>query len=476
MTAILWLRRDLRLDDNPALQAALATGAAVLPVYIHAPDEESPWEPGGASRWWLHASLRSLDAALRERGSRLHIARGDSLNVLKQLAAETGATQVHWSRLYDPSTRERDTRIKQALRAAGLRCESHGSALLFEPWEISTAEHQPYRVFSAFWRACVKALTEPRPVAAPDRLPPPPEIDGGVSLDALGLLPRIPWDDGLKATWNPGEFSARERTEEFLDGQVADYSELRDQPGIPGTSRLAPHLHFGEISPRRILSMVIERFGDPTAKPVEAFVREVGWREFGYHLLYHFPQTPTEPLNRQFADFPWASAEVEAQLRAWQRGQTGIPMVDAGMRELWHSGWMHNRVRMVVASFLTKNLLIPWQDGARWFWDTLVDADLASNTLGWQWTAGCGADAAPYFRVFNPVRQGERFDPDGRYVRRWCPELRELPDKYLHQPWAAPETLLRSAGVKLGESYPAPMVDLGKSRARALAAYEQVKG
>lgn len=476
MTAILWLRRDLRLDDSPALQAAIAKGQKVLPVYIHAPDEEAPWKPGAASRWWLHGSLQSLDAALRERASRLHIARGNSLDVLKRLAAETGATEVHWSRLYDPSTRERDTRIKQALRAEGLRCESHCSALLFEPWEIANAEQQPYRVFSAFWRACVKALKEPQPLSAPDQLPAAPDVDASVSLDALGLLPKIPWDDGLKATWVPGEPGARQGAEAFLDGQVSDYAELRDQPGVLGTSRLSPYLHFGEISPRRILRMVLDRFGDPTAKPVEAFVREVGWREFGYHLLYHFPQTPTEPLNAQFEDFPWASGDTEGPLRAWQRGQTGIPMVDAGMRELWHTGWMHNRGRMVVASFLTKNLLIPWQEGAHWFWDTLVDADLASNTLGWQWTAGCGADAAPYFRVFNPVRQGERFDPDGSYVRRWCPELAKLPDKHLHQPWAAPQSVLRAAGVRLGEDYPVPLVDLGKSRERALAAYEQIKG
>lgn len=476
MTAILWLRRDLRLDDNPALERALASGARLLPLYIHAPDEEQPWQPGGASRWWLHKSLASLDASLRERGSRLHVARGDSLEVLRRIAAETGATEVHWGRLYDPGTRARDTGIKQALRTDGLRCESHGSALLFEPWEIRNANGEPYRVFSAFWRACLKKLTKPDSTEAPGRLPPPPDLRDGLPIKALELLPRIRWDEGLDERWTPGESSARRQLESFLAGRVSEYGDARDLPGVGGTSRLSPHLHFGEISPKRILGAVMDGFGDPTSEPVEAFVREVGWREFAYHLLYHFPQTPTDPLDPRFAAFPWDEEATEDDLSAWQRGQTGIPLVDAGMRELWTTGWMHNRVRMVVASLLTKNLRIPWQHGARWFWDTLVDADLASNTLGWQWTAGCGADAAPYFRVFNPVRQGERFDPDGAYVRHWCPELARLPDSHIHAPWAAPAATLRAAGVTLGRTYPTPIVDLGESRKRALAAYEQIKG
>ncbi|MBK1724481.1 cryptochrome/photolyase family protein [Thiocystis violacea] len=476
MTAILWLRRDLRLDDNPALMAALDSDQGVLPLYIHAPNEEAPWAPGGASQWWLHGSLRSLDEALRQRGSRLRIERGDSLAVLRRVIAESSATEVHWNRLYDPEARARDARIKQALRADGLRCESHKASLLFEPWEITKSDGQPYRVFSAFWRACVKSLAHPRPVAAPARLPATAPPSGAIALDDLQLLPRIRWDQGLQSSWQPGEPAALALAERFLHAQVEDYKAARDLPGVVGTSRLSPYLHFGEISPRRILALVMDAFGDPTSEPVESFVREIGWREFAYHLLYHFPQTPTEPLEARFADFPWSSAENQGALDAWQRGQTGIPLVDAGMRELWHSGWMHNRVRMVVASLLTKNLLIPWQAGARWFWDTLVDADLASNTQGWQWTAGCGADAAPYFRVFNPIRQGERFDPQGSYVRRWCPELARLPDSHIHQPWAAPQPTLRAAGVSIGGNYPAPIVDLAASRLRALAAYERIKG
>jgi deoxyribodipyrimidine photo-lyase len=473
---ILWFRRDLRLDDNPALTAALSDGAPIVPVYIHAPEEEVPWEPGAASRWWLHRSLAALDESLRARGNRLRILRGPSLESLRHLAHETGAHTIHWNRLYDPATRERDTRIKQTLRAEGLRCESHKAALLFEPWEILNGSGQPYRVFSAFWRACMRSLSVEPPCPAPETLPSIPETiapNARLSLDSLELLPRTQWDGGLRATWTPGETGAQERACAFIATELADYGTARDRPDQPGTSRLSPHLHFGEIGPRRLLSWIITAFGDPSQGAAEPYVRELGWREFGYHLLHHFPHTTEAPLDGRFDRFPWATDGVETALAAWQQGRTGIPLVDAGMRELWHTGWMHNRVRMVVASLLTKNLLIPWQTGARWFWDTLVDADLAGNTLGWQWTAGCGADAAPYFRVFNPVLQGQRFDPDGRYVRRWCPELARLPDKYLHQPWTAPQSILTAAGVRLGHDYPTPIVDLAKSRVRALAAWEQ---
>ncbi|MBK1717956.1 cryptochrome/photolyase family protein [Thiocystis violacea] len=476
MTSLLWFRRDLRLDDNPALAAALAGGDRVVPVYIQAPSEEAPWEPGAASRWWLHGSLASLDASLRQRGNRLWILRDDSLLALRRVIAATGATQVHWNRLYDPATTERDTRIKQALRADGLRVESHKAALLFEPWEIANTQGQPYRVFSAFWRACVKSLALVQPIPAPETLPAGPVPEWTLALDDLELLPRLHWDQGMRDTWTPGEATALALVRSFLETRIAAYGEDRDRPDRPGTSRLSPHLHFGEISPRRLLSLIREQVGDPTADPAEPYARELGWREFSHHLLYHFPQTATAPLDKRFADFPWAENGVEDRLAAWQQGRTGIPLVDAGMRELWHGGWMHNRVRMVVASLLTKNLRIPWQAGARWFWDTLVDADLASNTQGWQWTAGCGADAAPYFRVFNPVRQGERFDPEGRYVRRWCPELARLPDKYLQQPWTAPQAILSAAGVRLGHDYPRPIVDLAASRAQALAAWERIKG
>jgi deoxyribodipyrimidine photo-lyase len=303
----------------------------------------------------------------------------------------------------------------------------------------------------------------------------PPVADGleGLAIDALALRPTIPWDQGLRASWQPGEAGAAEQLERFLDTGLADYAEARDRPAAPGTSRLSPHLHFGEIGPRQILAQV--RAACPQPAQADPYLRELGWREFSHQLLYHFPHTPLEPLNPRFAAFPWRREGADALLAAWQQGRTGIPIVDAGMRELWHSGWMHNRVRMIVASLLTKNLRLPWQAGARWFWDTLVDADLANNTQGWQWSAGCGADAAPYFRIFNPVRQGERFDPDGRYVRRWCPELAPLPDKHLQQPWQASAAELRACGVPLGTDYPLPVIDLKASRAEALAAYDQIK-
>lgn len=474
-TVILWMRRDLRLDDNPALRAALVDCDRLVPVYVHAPDEEAPWSPGAASRWWLHWSLLALDGSLRSLGSRLWIVRGDSLGRLRQIAAATGARRIHWNRLYDPAARARDGRIKGALRSDGLRVESHPGSVLFEPWELATGAGDPYRVFTPFWRRCTERLGGLSALPAPSTLPPGPDGLESCPLEALDLLPRIPWDAGLRATWTSGEAAAQARARAFLLKRVQAYAGERDRPDRDGTSGLSPHLHFGEISPRRLLALVAERWGGPSADPAAPFVREIGWREFAYHLIYHFPQTTDEPLDPRFAGLPWRSAGADHMLRAWQRGETGIPLVDAGMRQLWGTGWMHNRVRMVVASFLTKNLRLPWQSGARWFWDTLVDADLASNSLGWQWSAGCGADAAPYFRVFNPVRQGERFDPGGDYVRRWVPELARLPERHIHQPWAAPASVLSAAGVRLGCDYPKPVVDLRSSREAALAAYEVIK-
>jgi deoxyribodipyrimidine photo-lyase len=472
-TGILWLRRDLRLADNPALLEAIATCAQVLPLYIHAPEEEAPWAPGAASNWWLHRSLTALDQSLRERGSRLAIARGDSLETLVRVVRGVGATRVFWSRLYDPATRERDARIKVALREQGLECQSHKASLLFEPWEVRTGIGEPYRVYSAFWRRCAPGLQDLVPLSAPEQLPPAPQLPS-LDLGSLGLLPSIPWDEGLRGRWQPGESAALERAQSFIAEGLAGYGERRDLPAIAGTSSLSPHLHFGEIGPRQVLAQIAEQHGDLRGPAAEPFVREILWRELAYHLLYHFPATTDQPLDPRFTRFPWRE-DGEALLLAWQRGQTGIPLVDAGMRELWHTGWMHNRVRMVVASFLAKNLRLPWQQGARWFWDTLVDADLASNTLGWQWSAGCGADAAPYFRIFNPVRQGERFDPGGGYVGRWCPELARLPPKHIHQPWATPTASLQAAGVRLGLDYPHPVVDLGRSRTEALECFESIK-
>ncbi|HUW53226.1 MAG TPA: deoxyribodipyrimidine photo-lyase [Rhodanobacter sp.] len=462
-TALVLFRRDLRLADNPAWSAACAAHAQVLPVFIQADD--GAWSAGAASRWWLHHSLAELDRQLRDAGAGLHLRRGEPLQTLRALITCSGASAVYWNRLYEPSTIARDKHIKSALQEAGIAVHSHYAALWREPWQVTTRQGQPYKVFTPFWRNLRPQLqaVEPLPV------PPVPgwrELPDGLPLAALELLPRIAWADGLAASWQPGETGARELLDIFGDNAIGDYAHARDLPARHGTSRLSPHLHFGEISPRQIHFELDRRARTTAAKrrpDIEPYLRELGWREFAHHLLYHFPRMPTDNFNPRFDDFPWAPADP-AVLERWRHGRTGIPLVDAGMRELWHTGWMHNRVRMIAGSFLTRNLRQHWQHGARWFWDTLVDADLANNTLGWQWVAGCGADAAPYFRVFNPVTQARRFDPDGRYLRRWLPELAEAPLALLHEPWRDADFLEHSG-------YPAPMVDLGESRQLALDAY-----
>lgn len=475
--AIVWFRLDLRLSDNPALAAARAEGGPIVPLYIDDPDAEGSWAPGAASRWWLHHSLAALDADLRRRGSRLILARGPSHAVFRALARDLGVGSVHWTRRYEPLVIARDRKIKEDLRATGWRVQSHNGSLLREPWDVRTKTGAPYQVFTPFWRACAEQLPPPPPLAAPERLDPVPSAVPSLKLEDLELLPRIDWAAGMRAAWRPGEAGAQERLAAFIDRDASRYAHQRDIPGEAWTSRLSPHLHFGEISPRQVWAAVqsASEWEIPPAAlgSIETYLRELGWREFGYHLLYHFPYTIERPLREGFSAFPWQ--EAPALLRAWQRGRTGYPIVDAGMRELWATGWMHNRVRMIAASFLVKDLLISWRAGAAWFWDTLVDADLASNTLGWQWTAGCGADAAPYFRVFHPVRQGEKFDPHGTYVRRWIPELRALPDAIVHRPWSAQAATLRAAGIELGRDYPLPIVDHGAARVRALEAWAEAK-
>jgi deoxyribodipyrimidine photo-lyase len=484
-SVLLWIRQDLRLADNPALSAAIERGSPVLPVFVWAPEEEEPWAPGAASRWWLHQSLARLAADLAARGSRLVIRRAaarpagaasapaaddaddGTLAALRELLRDTGARAIYWNRRYEPAVTARDTRIKQSLRDSGIEAESFNAALLAEPWDVRNQSGRPFQVFTPFWKHVRVSLDPPQPLAAPAAIPAPPSWPASLPLEALALQPTIRWDTGLARAWEPGERGAARNLGSFLAGPVRDYDDARNFPGTTGTSRLSPHLHFGELSPRQVWHAAPEW-------RQRQFVTEVGWREFAHHLLFHFPRTPDEPLRSEFLQFPWEGDR--ALLPAWQRGRTGVPLVDAGMRELWATGWMHNRVRMVVASFLVKNLRLPWQDGARWFWDTLVDADLASNTLGWQWSAGCGADAAPYFRVFNPVLQGLKFDPDGAYVRRWVPELAELAAPLVHSPWDADAATLRAAGIVLGETYPRPIVDLKASRDAALAAYQQMRG
>jgi deoxyribodipyrimidine photo-lyase len=475
--SLLWFRQDLRLADNPALLAAIRRGGPVVPVFIWSPEEEGRWPPGAASRWWLHQSLAQLDLSLRQRGSRLIIRRGPTLAALRELTDHTGATAVYWNRRYEPSGISRDTKVKAALKHDGLTTESFNSSLLFEPWTVQTQNGQPYKVFSAFWRACLAQPELAPPTDAPSQIGAPRHWPATLKLADLGLEPTIDWAGGIRASWSPGETGASEILNRFLGEALADYPTGRNHPNRPGTSRLSPHLHFGEISVLQIwFALRNNRRGGRTrnsAEAIHSYSSELGWREFAHHLLFHFPHTPEQPLREEFAAFPWK--RDRNNLRAWQRGRTGYPIVDAGMRELWQTGWMHNRVRMVVASFLVKDLLIPWQEGAAWFWDTLVDADLANNTLGWQWTAGCGADAAPYFRIFNPVTQGEKFDPNGEYVRHWIPELNELPLEWIHKPWQAPPRVLADAGIELGSDYPERIVDHDEARSRALAAIRQIK-
>ncbi len=465
--AIVWFRRDLRLSDHAALTAALADGRPVLPVYIHAPHEDGNWQPGAASNWWLHHALTALDADLRARGSRLMVYAGDSLGVLRELVGVSGADAVHWSRCYEPAAIARDAAVKSAFKAIGITATSHNAALWSEPWTLVTSTGGPYRVFTPFWRALRARLIAKAPLPAPKRVPLPASccapLPGERTIAELGLLPRIRWDRAFADQWQPGEAGAWAAFDAFVESTLADYQAKRDHPALAGTSRLSAHLHFGAISPRQILWALTSR---GLAERGEFYLRELGWREFSHHLLYHYPHTTDEPLNPRFASFPWREPDPTLHA-AWQQGRTGIPIVDAGMRELWTTGFMHNRVRMIVASFLTKNLRYHWLHGARWFWDTLVDADLANNTQGWQWSAGSGADAAPYFRIFNPVAQGERFDADGAYVRRFCPELAGLAPKHLHAPWTAPQP---------PNGYPRPIVDLRASREAALAAWRESAG
>lgn len=469
-TTILWFRNDLRLDDNAALHAALARGRNVIPLFIWDPESEGDWPTGGASRCWLHGSLSNLDNALREAGSRLVIRQGKSLGVLLRLLDETNADAVFWNRRYEPATIARDKQIKVVLRERGVTAESYNSAILFEPWTVQTKSSTPYRVFSPFYRACLSLPEPDAPLPAPKTIAALGQWPTSSELSELGLLPPIPWDASIRSTWSFGEAASNTRLADFLSQSLTGYLDARDRPDVDGTSRLSAYLHFGELSPRRVWHTVREvlqnRKQKASSQCAEGFLRQLVWREFAHHLLFHFPHTPTAPLNQSFARFPWR--DDPKALKAWQQGKTGYPFVDAGMRQLWTTGWMHNRVRMVVGSFLVKDLLIPWQSGARWFWDTLVDADLANNTMGWQWVAGCGADAAPFFRIFNPVSQGERCDPNGVYVRQWVPELAKLPDRWIHKPWQAPQAVLQEAGVTLGKSYPAPMVDHDEARKKAL--------
>ncbi len=469
--ALVWFRRDLRLADNPALQAALDAGYTPIPVYVFAPDEEAPWAPGAATLAWLHQSLLSLAADLEARGSRLIIRRGGSQTALEDLVAATEAEAVFWNRLYDPANIARDVAIKAHFKQRGLHVQSENSSLLVEPWTISTGAETPYKVFTPFWKNAVQHMDLTHLSDAPASLPAPPAELTSLAIEALALLPRLGWDSNFWTHWIPGEAGASELLDVFIDGAATGYKEQRNFPDRTGSSKLSPHLHFGEISPARIVQRIRAQSWPAKVEPdITHYISELGWREFSHHLLFHFPHTAEHNLNEKFDQFRWADADPEL-LSAWQQGRTGIPIVDAGMRELWATGWMHNRVRMIVASVLTKNLRYHWSHGARWFWDTLVDADLANNTQGWQWTAGTGADASPYFRIFNPVTQSLKFDAEGTYIRRWVPELAKLPVPALFAPWEDP-----ALAAELAPDYPAaPIVDLRDSREAALVALSETK-
>ena len=464
---IVWFRQDLRITDNPALHAAAASGP-ILPLYILDDSNAADAQMGGTSRVWLHHALNALNRSL---DGHLQVFRGNPLTILNTLCQTHAIKNIFWNRCYEPWRIKRDTDIKQTLSAQSIHVQSFNGSLLWEPWDVLKKDGTPYKVFTPFYRK--GCLTKPSPRAP---LPAPSAFEfletpqSENTADSLSLLPSLDWHKSVSADWDISEAGAQTRLNRFLEHAIHDYKNGRNLPSKTGVSRLSAYLHFGQISPNQVWHATLD--AQPT-DGVDVYQSELGLREFSYSLLYHFPQLPKDNLQPRFDAFPWIMNENH--LNAWQRGLTGYPIVDAGMRELWQTGYMHNRVRMIVGSFLVKNLLIHWHHGEAWFWDCLFDSDLASNSASWQWIAGCGADAAPYFRIFNPITQGEKFDADGRYTRRYVPELADLPDKYLFQPWSAPAEVLQRANVILGKNYPQPIVDLKSSRQRALDAYQQTR-
>lgn len=461
--AIVWFRRDLRLRDHSALSAAAAHHDFIIPLFLYSPLEDGMWPAGAASRWWLHHSLTRLTEALSQHGLALVIRQGDAIENLREIIGATGAAAVYWNEGDEPASRATSQTLSAALRRDGIACYVFYNDGLTTPHHLKTSQGGAYRVFTPFWRNLSAELVLHPPQPEPSLIA-HPRVLRSVPLDELKLLPQRRWETDLSRSWTPGEQGAWSRLHTFVRESLSGYSIQREQPALIGTSRLSPHLHFGEISSNAV-AWTVQQSGLSAGAP--DFIRQLAWREFAQYVLYHFPQTSDQPMDARFKSFPWRP-DYEMELKCWQRGVTGIPIVDAGMRELWHTGWMHNRVRMIVASFLTKNLLVPWIEGAKWFWDTLVDADLANNSMGWQWVAGCGVDAAPYFRIFNPVTQGKKFDPQGEYVKRWVPELKAVATAAIHEPWKE-----HHAGA--AARYPKPLTDLAASRQAALAAHAQTR-
>lgn len=468
-TAIFWFRQDLRLQANPALSLACADHQHLIPLYIDDPKTTLPM--GGAQKWWLHHSLTSLSTDLKKVHLDLNIIQGSPLILLKKIIKEHQVDAVYWNRCYEPMYSARDQQIKAELKAMNIKVISCNGSLLHEPWEVLNQSGAYFKVFTPYWRQCLRQM-KVGPLSKISHWPKKKAITS-LSLNKLELLPTKPnWAKGFDSLWQPGEQGAHVKLEEFISHHINEYKELRNIPEQPGTSRLSPHLHFGEISPHQIWHAVQQVMHNPKCdlNSAQNFLSELGWREFSYQLLYHYPELMHTNFKRQFDQFHWEKDNTSLSL--WQKGLTGYPIVDAGMRELWHTGYMHNRVRMVVASFLTKHLLIDWREGAAWFWDTLLDADLANNSASWQWVAGSGADASPYYRIFNPILQGEKFDPHGEYTKKWVPELSSVPSEWLHKPWQAPKGILP---IKLGTDYPLPIVDHNVARELALSRYKEIK-
>ena len=466
--ALVWFRQDLRLADNPSLRTAASSGRAVLAVYILDDAAAGAWPMGGAHRWWLHHSLTALAADLKAIGGTLVLRKGSAAEIIPDLVHQTGAAEVHAGSLVEPWARRQADAVAKAL---GDKAELvlHRASTLLDLDAVRTKTGSVYGIYTPFARACRALGAPPAPLPAPKR------IEGlhakSDKLDHWALLPTHPdWAGGMRETWTPGEAGAHARMQHFMADAIGSYAEGRNIPGRDLTSMLSPHLHWGELSPVQVWHAATQA---GSGGSLDTFQNEILWHEFSAYLLWHHPHLPDQPLRPDYARLRWR--KDAAGLHAWQRGQTGIPIVDAGMRQLWHVGWMHNRVRMITASFLVKHLLVSWVEGEAWFWDTLVDGDLAANSASWQWIAGCGTDSQPFFRVFNPVTQGEKFDPDGAYVRHWVPELAALPDKHLHAPWDAPPAVLAKAGVTLGKTYPAPILSLPDGRDRALAAFKAMR-